>query len=387
MKLLEVNNRRTWRIFHQVLKTVYSHTPQYIFPLEKEIENVFDPASNKAFEKGEAKCFVLLNDRSKPVGRIAAFIDHARNEGQPHKAGGIGYFECINDEDCADALFKAAEDYLKSKGVEIIDGPINFGERDKFWGLLVKGQEFPPLYQENYHPHYYETFFLEHNYKPFEQILTYKGATKEIPFERLASVAKRLKERQPVDVKPLDFGNLEPFAHDFSEVYNASFRAFAHFKPISPAQVMKMMEQAKPIADPQISCIAYFEGHPAGFMALYPDVNPYLKHAKGKLNLWTIPIFLWKKNRAKTRIAKGMGFGIHPDYQSKGIFALLMDYLSTERNVRVYPYMCLAGIRTHNHEIRSLYAKLNVEIDRVHVTYRKYLNPAIPYEPFEFIKV
>ncbi|MBK7873896.1 MAG: hypothetical protein IPJ74_26200 [Saprospiraceae bacterium] len=387
MKLLEVNNRRTWRLFHQVLKTVYRHMPQYIFPLEKEIENVFDPKSNKAFEKGEAKCFVLLNDRSKPVGRIAAFIDHARNEGQLHKAGGIGYFECINDEDCADALFKASEDYLKSKGVEIIDGPINFGERDKFWGLLVKGQEFPPLYQENYHPHYYEKFFLEHNYKPFEQILTYKGATKEIPFERLAGVAKRLKERQPVDVKPLDFGNLEPFAHDFSEVYNASFRAFAHFKPISPAQVMKMMEQAKPIADPKIACIAYFEGHPAGFMALYPDVNPYLKHAKGKLNLWTIPIFLWKKNRAKTRIAKGMGFGIHPDYQSKGIFALLMDYLSTERNVHVYPYMCLAGIRTHNHEIRSLYAKLNVEIDRVHVAYRKYLNPAIPYEPFEFIKV
>lgn len=387
MKIVEVNNRRTWKQFHRVLKTVYRNNPHYIFPLEKEIEDVFNPNANKAFENGEAKVWVLLDDRRQSVGRIAAFLDRrGAHEGTP-VLGGIGYFECVQNEDFTDALFKVAEDYLKEKKVGIIEGPINFGERDKFWGLLVKGQELEPLYQENYQPHYYENYFLERGYRPYEQILTYKGATAAIPFERLAGVAKRLKERQPVDVKPLDFADLEPFAHDFSEVYNASFRAFPHFKPISPAQVMKMMEQAKPIADPQIACIAYFDGHPAGFMALYPDVNPYLKHAKGKLNLWTIPIFLWKKNRAKTRIAKGMGFGIHPEYQSKGIFALLMDYLSTERNVRVYPYMCLAGIRTHNHEIRSLYAKLNVAVDRVHVMYRKYLNPNISYEPFEFIKV
>lgn len=387
MKIVEVNNRGTWKQFHQVLKTVYRNSAQYIFPLEKEVESIFNPAENKAFEEGEAKVWVLLNERRQAVGRIAAFIDRRDHVAQAHVLGGIGFFECVQNEDFADALFKAAEDYLKEKKVEVIEGPINFGERDKFWGLLVKGREHPPLYQENYQPPYYENFFLNRNYRPFEQILTYKGASAAIPFQRLTSIATRLKERQPVEVKPLDFGNLEPFAKDFSEVYNASFRAFPHFKPLTPERVIQIMKQAKPIADPQIACIAYFDQHPAGFMALYPDVNPYLKHAKGKLNLWTIPIFLWKKNRAKTRIAKGMGFGIHPDFQSKGIFALLLDYLSTDRNVQLYPYMCLAGIRTHNHEIRSLYAKLNVEIDRVHVMYRKYLNPNIPYEPFEFIKV
>lgn len=387
MQILEVTDRKTWRLFHKVLKTIYKNTPQYIFPLEKEVESVFDSNSNKVFENGEAKLFVLLDDKKKPIGRIAAFIDHARNEGQAHKAGGIGYFECIHDEKAADELFKAAENYLKSKSVEITDGPINFGERDKFWGLLVKGQEHPPLYQENYQPKYYEALFLKHNYRPFEQILTYKGASKDIPFERMKALAERILQRQNASVKPLDFSDLDNFAKDFSEVYNASFRAFAHFKPISAAQVKKMMEQAKPIADPNIACLAYFDDQPAGFIALYPDVNPYLKHAKGKLNLWNALLFLWKSRTAKTKIAKGMGFGIHPDYQSKGVFALLLDYLCNERNLKMYPYMYLATIRTHNHEIRSIYAKLNVEIDRVHVAYRKYLNPDIPYEPFEFIKV
>ncbi len=387
MEILEVLDRKGWRLFHRVLKTVYKDTPHYIFPLEKEVEAIFDPTFNKAFAHGAATCFVLLDERRRPLGRIAAFIDHERNEGQMYKTGGIGFFECVHREDCADALFAAAETWLVAQGVAIIDGPVNFGERDKFWGLLVKGQQYPPLYQENYHPHYYEKFFLERAWRPFEQILTYKGASAKIPFERMKSVAQRILQRQNAVVKPLNFAQLDIFARDFSIVYNAAFQAFAHFKPIQPGQVQKMMEQAKPIADPNIACIAYFDEQPAGFIALYPDVNPFLKHARGKLNAWNILLFLLKSRLAKTKTAKGMGFGIHPDYQSKGVFALLLDYLCSERNLRTYPYMCLAGIRTHNHEIRSIYAKMNVDIDRVHVAYRKFLNPGIPYQPFEFIKI
>lgn len=384
MKILEVKNRQGWRLFHRVLHRIYKHDRNYIYPLEKEIENVFNANNNKIFDSGEAKCFVLLDDQNLPVGRIAAFIDR-RNRQEQYLIGGIGFFECTQNDAYADALFQAAESYLKALGVQIIEGPINFGERDRFWGLLVKGFH-PPLYQENYNPPYYENFFLMNGYRPYEQILTFKGASKDIPFERMRAVAQRLKERQPVAVKPVDLNNVEPFAKDFAAVYNASFRDFAHFKPVSPAQVERMMEQARVIADPNIACLAYFEGQPAGFMVLYPDVNPFLKHAKGKLNLWNVLIFLYKNRFAKTKNAKGMGFGIHPDYQSKGIFAFLIDYLSNERNLKMYPYMYLAGIRTHNHEIRSLYEKLNVSIDRVHVTYRKLLDATIPFEPFEFIK-
>ena len=96
--------------------------------------------------------------------------------------------------------------------------------------------------------------------------------------------------------------------------------------------------------------------------------------------------FLWKKRSTKIFNAKGMGFGIHPEYQSKGIFALLINYLSSDRNVNRYPRMYLATIRTHNHEIRSIYAKLQVDIDRVHVAYRKPLDPAVSVTPFEFLE-
>jgi hypothetical protein len=387
MQIITVTDRKTWRLFHRVLHEVYRDIPPYIFPLEKEVENVFDPSKNKAFEGGEAQCYVLLDERGRPAGRIAAFIDYARNEGQAHKIGGIGYFECVYQEDYADALFQTAEAYLKSKGAVLIDGPINFGERDKFWGLLVKGHEHSPLYQENYHPPYYEALFLQHNYRPFEQILTYKGDSRQIPFERMRALAERVRTRHKGIVKPLNFKEIEQFAVDFSIVYNAAFGGFEHFKPIRAAQVKTILEEAKAIADPQLACIAYIEDQPAGLIALYPDVNPFLKHAKGRLRPWSTLVFLFKNRFARTKPAKGMGFGIHPNFQSKGVFALLVDYLCSPRNLQLYPYMYLAAIRTHNHAARSIYAKLNVHVDRVHVAYRKYLDPTIPYEPFEFIKV
>ncbi len=383
MTIKEVHSPKDWKLFHRVPHLVYQNDPNWIAPLEMEVQHIFTKGKNTALNKGEAQCFVLL-DGSRTVGRIAAFIDYERHEEQPYKEGGIGFFECLNRPEYADALFHAAENYLAARGVEVIDGPVNFGERDKFWGLLVKNFA-PPLYQENYNPPYYRQFFLDHGYQPFEQILTFAGDSRDIPFERLRSVSRRLQERHPMYVKGFSFQELDRFARDFTEVYNASFRSFEHFHPVSAELVHNMMTQAKPIIDPHIACIAYYQDHPAGFVALYPDINPLLKHAKGKLNWRTIPLFLLKKRFTRRFNAKGMGLGIHPDFQSKGIFALLMDFLCSDRNVERYPRMYLATIRAHNHQIRSIYEKLNVNIDRVHVAYRKTLKPDIEIIPFEFI--
>jgi len=383
MKTLAVKTEADWKLFHQVPRLVYQNDPNWIAPLEGEIQSIFDPEENKAFQHGTAQAFVLL-DQEQPVGRIAAFVDYQRLESHTIREGGIGFFECLPEAAYAKKLFQAAEDFLAGFDVQVIDGPINFGQRDKFWGLLVRGF-YPALYQENYNPPYYEAFFEENGFQAFEQILTYKGESQNIPFQRLGAIAERLKQRNPMYVRAFSYKEVERFARDFTEVYNASFGHFEHFNPLSEAIVKKMMEQAKPILDPNLACIAYYEDKPAGFVVLYPDINPLIRHAKGKLNWRTIPQFLLKKRMAKTFNAKGMGFGIHPDYQSKGIFALLINYLSSDRNVKRYPKMFLATIRAHNHEIRSIYAKLNVDVDRVHVAYRKAVDPSVSIQPFEFI--
>lgn len=383
MKLTPVQTKADWRDFHALPHLIYKDDPNWIAPLQGDVASVFDPKMNDAFKDGEAICFLLRGEQGDLLGRIAAFIDHARNRSLPHPIGGLGFFECLEDERYAFALFEGAAAWLRERGVALVDGPINFGEREKFWGLLVKGFH-PPLFQENYHPHYYRAFFEAWGFVPFEQILTFKGYTRDIPVERLTKVLERMKRNFDIETQVLDYSRLPKYTQDFCEIYNAAFRKYGHFKPLVPEQVTKILMEAKPIADPNIMSITYFNGRPAAFCALLPDINALLKPVRGKLSWWKLPAFLWHRFRTKTYDAKGIGFGVHPEYQSKGGYAAIMVGMSTERNMRRYPYMYLTTVRAHNHDAVSVYSKLSVEVDRIHVAYRKALVPGAAIEPFPF---
>ncbi len=384
MKIITVRDKKGWKLFHHAPHEVYRNDPNWICPLEKDVSSVFDPEENAALRRGEAKLWVLLEEDGRPVGRIAAFIDYARNEALPYPVGGVGFFECTDRRDYAFALFERAEAYLAQRGARAIDGPINFGERDKFWGLLVKGF-YPPLFQENYNPPYYRQFFEQWGFEPHEQIFTLKGKPSTIPLDRLGRVVERIKKNHDLHLEPFSYANIDRMARDFCYVYNAAFGDKEHFKPIEPQQVIKILRQARPIADEHLLGIAYFEGQPAGFCAFFPDINPLLKKNQGKLNWLNMPAFLWRKKTARKLDIKGMGFGIHPGYKSKGMFAFLTYFMTTPHNIETYENMYLATVRAHNEEAIRAYQKLNVHIDRVHLGYRKAIAPGVEVKPFPFV--
>jgi hypothetical protein len=235
--IVEVSNKDSKRLFHQVPFHLYAEDKNYIAPLQHEVEGVFDDTVNKVLLEGSAKRFVLTDENDQPIGRIAAFVDHKRNKIQDYNLGGIGFFECIDNSQAASTLFETAFNYLKEFDIDVVEGPVNFGERDRFWGLLVDGF-FPPLYQENYNPPYYQRLFEENGFQPFEQVITFKGISKKIPFDRMKAVAQRIRERYPISIKTLDYSQIEQFAEDFVTVYNASFSKFDHFKPLLTHQII-----------------------------------------------------------------------------------------------------------------------------------------------------
>lgn len=386
-QIIEVTDRQSWRLFHQVPLRIYANHPVWIAPLESDIEKIFTPETNKAFQHGEARCFVLLDKQGAPAGRIAAFLDHERNAQQDFPTGSIGFFECTEDQDTAFALFARAEAYLQAKGVQAIDGPVNFGERDKFWGLLVKGFEHPPLYQENYHPPYYRAFFEAWGFRPFEQVLTLKGEIADIPADRFHALAQRVRQRYGLKTSYIDKNRLEKYAQDFAQVYNKAFKHFPYFKPLAGKQILQIFKQAKLIMDPRLVCFVYDGEQPVGFCGLLPEVNPFFKHANGKLNLWTMPGFLWRFKTMRPQMVKGVAFGIHPDFQRKGIFPLMVDFLHTPHVLNRYSHIVLATIRGHNKVMIDTCAKLGVKPDRVHLAFRKMLDETLPFEPFDFTDV
>ena len=147
MQLIEVNNAATAKDFIKVNVLMNKNNPNYIRPLDNEVNDVFDPAKNKAFKYGEIKRWILKDDNNKLIGRIAAFTNSKYiNQGTEFATGGVAFFDCINDDNAAKILFDAAKEWLQSKGMEAMDGPINFGDRDKWWGLMVEGFDKAPIY-------------------------------------------------------------------------------------------------------------------------------------------------------------------------------------------------------------------------------------------------
>ena len=153
MKIITVISKASVLEFLHFPKLLFAKDTNYICPLDQDIENVFDPKKNKFYKSGECERFLFKNEQNETVGKIAVFINKKYKQEQP--TGGIGFFDCIDDQKTANFIFDFAKDWLQAKGMEAMDGPINFGERDKFWGLLIEGFS-EPLYAMNYNPPYYK---------------------------------------------------------------------------------------------------------------------------------------------------------------------------------------------------------------------------------------
>ena len=157
--LQEVTSPQLAREFLNLPKRIYKGNRNWVCPLDEDIEKVFDPARNPLFGDGEAIRWLVRNRKNEVVGRIAAFYNREQAAIEEQPTGGCGFFEAINDQEVADLLFDAARMWLASRGMEAMDGPINFGPRDTWWGLLVEGYEFQPLYANPYNPPYYKELF------------------------------------------------------------------------------------------------------------------------------------------------------------------------------------------------------------------------------------
>ena len=139
MRLVEVIDSKSKKLFHKVPHVIYRNDPHWACPLEAMVENIFDSARNPSFKNGEAFRWVLTGDKGRLLGRIAAFYNRDKAFVYDQPTGGCGFFECVDNEEAAALLFDAARDWLKSRGMEAMDGPINFGENYLNWGLLVDG--------------------------------------------------------------------------------------------------------------------------------------------------------------------------------------------------------------------------------------------------------
>ncbi|SEM54697.1 hypothetical protein SAMN05421856_104108 [Chryseobacterium taichungense] len=312
----EVKNESQKREFLEFPVRLYHHDTNYVRPLDKDIEEIFNPEKNKFFKNGECARFLFKNKEKETVGKVAVFVNNLYKQQQP--TGGIGFFDCINDQQTADFIFNYCKKWLQERGMEAMDGSINFGERDKFWGVLIDGFA-QPLYGMNYNFPYYKDLFENYGFKVyFEQLCFSRPIFADV--SRVFTVMHAKHSRNPdLTAKPMKKNNLKKFAQDFTEIYNKAWAAHGEGKHITESKVLRMFKKMKPILNDHISWFVYEKEKPIAMWMNLPDLNQWFKYLNGKFGLFEKLKFLWVKKFKKNEKMVGLVFGVIPEWQKKGI--------------------------------------------------------------------
>lgn len=335
MQIIPVTDAATAREFIQTAVELNKKDPKWIRPLDKDINEVFDKDKNKAFRFGEAIRWILKDDQGKLIGRIAAFTNKKyKNKGDEVPVGGIGFFECINSQEAADLLFDNAKHWLIQQGMEAMDGPINFGERDRWWGLITDGF-FEPLYCMNYNPPYYVTLFENYGFKVFfNQICFGLDAEKKLSQKTLDRY-QQLAANPDFKMRLIEKDKLDKYAADFTTIYNKAWAGHGGLKQLAKEQVLIMFKKMKPVMDERVVYFAYYKDEPIAMFINLPDINRYFKHFNGKFGLLQKLEFVWRQKFRRSKKFVGLVFGIVPEWQGKGVDAFIIGECA--RIVQVNP--------------------------------------------------
>ena len=380
MNIIEVNSKKDKKDFIQIACSIYKNEKNWIRPLDKDINSVFDPKTNKAFRKGDVKRWILKNN-NETIGRIAAFYS-SKNDKEKLRVGGCGFFECIDDEEAAKMLFDTAKNWLEKNGYNSMDGPINFGERDKWWGCLVEGFDIDPNYLQNYGKAYYQKLFENYGFQLLFRQLTFLKKVRTPLSEKLSLKAERALRDPNYNFKTLEKKNIQKYIRDFTKIYNDAWSKYPGVSKLELSQAKLLFAQLKPILDEKILWFAYHNNDPVGFFISIPEMNQIFKHVNGKLDLFgKLKTFYHLKIKKSCKKMVGLVFGIVPKHQGKGVDgALIMASRETIQEKLAYEDLELNWIPDFNKSMIRVAEQVQVKLGKIHHTYRYNFDKSIPVE-------
>ncbi|MBX7050794.1 MAG: hypothetical protein K1X54_02030 [Flavobacteriales bacterium] len=380
MEVKRVQNRNLEKSWLQLPNSLYRGDHNWIPHIRQDIQGIFDPGKNKLFREGAAERWILLNDKSQVIGRIAAFWSKRYASGQKQPTGGLGFFECIHDREAAFLLFDTACDWLKSQGMEAVDGPINFGEKEAYWGLLVENFSDMSSFRMNYNLPYYQEFFESYGFRTYYEQWCYKRDLSVPAQEIFVRKNNALMTEPGYRIASARGRSLEQIAIDFVTIYNAAWAGHSGFKTMQLQQARNAVKAMKQVMDPDIMVFVYHYDKPIAFYINLPEVNEFMQHVHGNLNWWGILKFLYYKNFGKRKVMVGLVFGVDRDYHGKGVEGAMIKW--TEENIVTlnrYQETILTWIGDFNPKMIKVAENLGAEVYRKLITYRKLFDENKPF--------
>jgi len=371
MNITRVTDKKTRKQFLDAARLIYKDDKAWVCPFDKEIEAIFDPEKNPYFKHGKVERWILKDNDNNLTGRIAAFIDKNLAFTYDQPTGGMGFFECINDKGSAFLLFDTAKEWLREHGMEAMDGPINFGETDKYWGLLVDGFTHPS-FEVPYNPSYYQELFESYGFLTYYKMEGFHlDITKPLD-DRFMKIAEWVSKKPGYEFRHFTWKEQERFTKDFAEVFNEAWASFkTNFEPLQADYIRTVLKKARAIIDEEFIWLAYFEGKPIAIYLMFPDMNMILKHLNGKLDLISMIRFLYLKKRNTMTRAKGLLMGVIPKYQNHGIeSAFILKVREVFARKPHYTEVEFSWVADFNPKMRKIFISVGSIPAKNYITYR-----------------
>jgi GNAT superfamily N-acetyltransferase len=299
--------------------TFYKADPYWVAPLRLERKKLIDRTHNPFYQHAQLALY-LAEREGQVIGRIGAIVNAHHNQTHQDKVGFFGFFECVQDQAVANALFDAAQQFLQSHGMEAMRGPANPSVNDEY-GVLVDGFQASPVVLMPYNPPYYSELMERYGLQKAKDLFAYLLDQETVYTDKLVRAHARVTQRHRVTFRSL---NMKDFAHDVQRikaVYNAAWHENWGAVAMTDAEFDALAADLKRIVDPDLVILAEAHGQTIGFALSLPDINQALKYNKhgGLLGgLWHL---YTKKNQIN--LCRILVLGVLPEYKKTGAAGVL----------------------------------------------------------------
>jgi hypothetical protein len=303
---------------------IYKGDENWVPPLLFDVKKNLDTKRNPFYRHSELELFLAYKN-GELCGRIAAITNENHNKFHKDNTGFFGFFESVDDQYVADELFKAAEEFLKSKGKDTMRGPVNPSTNDEV-GLLIKGYEIPPVLLMTYNPKYYADLIENCGFtkaKDLYAYIVYESIAKdEKVMGKLRRVSDIVQKKEKIKIRNLDMTDFKNELKRVKEVYNSAWSYNWGFVPMTDEEFNYLSVSLKPIVDKKLVYFAEVNNKPVAFSLALPDMNIVFKKINGRIfPFGIIRILLEKKKINRLRL---ITLGVIPEYQKKGIEAIFI---------------------------------------------------------------
>ncbi|HUF50600.1 MAG TPA: hypothetical protein VMN60_07205 [Longimicrobiales bacterium] len=350
--------------------SIYADDPHWVPPLLADVRAALDTAQHPFYQHAAVETF-LARRGSTVVGRIAAIVNRAHNEFHDDRTGFFGLFESIDDQGVADALLRTAEAWLRARGMNAVQGPMNLSTNEEICspGVLIDGFHRPPAIMMAHSAPYYARLLERAGYEKAKDLVAYWLDSEELP-ERLERTFDRLMRDGRSRFRAVNLSRFDAEVAVIQDIYNSAWERNWGFVPMNGAEILHLAKQLRPVVNPHLCIIAELDGEPVGFALGLPDYNVALKHVNGRLFPFGIVKLLW--HRRHIRQCRAITLGLKPHARQRGLDALLIAHLFKEgKKVGIWKGEC-SWILEDNRDMRRALDRIGGVADK---TYRVFGKP------------